>query len=183
VESIAVNRLWERAREKLGSPALVSATLYVASLAVYVFGVYPLQERARQLGLENAPATPVIESTRDYLAKAVAASPENLAALPRFLPRQESLVDRLAKLDETARTSGLTLPRAEYRYAEPQPQLERYEIVLPVTGSYIQVRTFIANALAGIPMLSLDQVHFRRKTVGDGRVETEMKFTLHMVTE
>ena len=38
----------------------------------------------------------------------------------------------------------------------------RYEIVLPVAGSYAQIRDFLKRALAEIPVLSVDQLTLKR---------------------
>ena len=39
----------------------------------------------------------------------------------------------------------------------------RYEIVLPVTGSYGQIRDFLKRARAEIPVMSIDQVTLRKE--------------------
>jgi hypothetical protein len=53
--------------------------------------------------------------------------------------------------------------------------------VLPLTGSYAQMRDFLKRALAEIPVLSLDQMTLKRETRRDGAVQAELRLTLHMV--
>ena len=58
----------------------------------------------------------------------------------------------------------------------------RYEIVLPVAGSYGQIRDFLKRALAEIPVMSVDQLTLKR----EGKqptlaLQAEMRLTLHMV--
>ena len=60
-------------------------------------------------------------------------------------------------------------------------RIVRYEIVLPVAGSYPQIREFLRRSLAEIPVLSLDQVNLKREKRNDGAVNAELRLTLHMV--
>jgi hypothetical protein len=52
--------------------------------------------------------------------------------------------------------------------------------VLPLTGSYPQIRAFLATALAEIPVLSLDQVTIKKERAQGGALEAEAKLTLHL---
>ena len=65
--------------------------------------------------------------------------------------------------------------------ADKAGRIERYEIVLPVEGSYAQLRDFIGRALAEIPVLSLDQLTLKRESRTQGDVQAELRLTLHLV--
>jgi hypothetical protein len=54
----------------------------------------------------------------------------------------------------------------------------RYEIMLPVSGSYPQIRDFLKRALTEIPVLSLDSISVKRS---DQALQAEMRLTLHLV--
>ena len=56
----------------------------------------------------------------------------------------------------------------------------RYEIVLPVTGSYTQIRDFLKRSLAEIPVLSIDPVSLKKEEP-KGALHAELRLTLHMV--
>ena len=60
-------------------------------------------------------------------------------------------------------------------------RIERFEIVLPVTGTYGQLRAFLKRALGEIPVLSLDQMTLKRQSRNDAEVQAELKMTLHLV--
>jgi L-lactate dehydrogenase complex protein LldG len=45
----------------------------------------------------------------------------------------------------------------------------------PVTGSYPQIRKFIASLLVDLPAISLDGVSFQRQKIGDPQVESQIK--------
>jgi hypothetical protein len=55
----------------------------------------------------------------------------------------------------------------------------RYEIVLPATGSYAQIRDFLRRVLEEIPIASLDHITMKRGT--NNAIEAQMRLTLHMV--
>ena len=59
-------------------------------------------------------------------------------------------------------------------------KLWRYEIVLPVHGTYPQVRVFLAQVLTKIPHLALQSVSFERQKVGDAMIEANIRLTLYL---
>jgi hypothetical protein len=61
------------------------------------------------------------------------------------------------------------------------PRMARYEIKLPVSGNYAQIRSFLQNALAEIPVLSLDEVKFKRERASDASVQADLRLTLYLV--
>lgn len=103
----------------------------------------------------------------------------DLRALQRFLDRPEKTDDWLAKLYGIATAKGLQLRQAEYRLTDSRYGIERCQISLPVSGSYAEVRAFLSAALAEIPVASLDQASFRRRSAAEGRIDTELVLTLH----
>jgi hypothetical protein len=54
-------------------------------------------------------------------------------------------------------------------------------MVLPVAGSYPQIRDFLKRSLAEIPVMSVDQLTLKRESRNDGTVQAELRITLHMV--
>jgi len=70
---------------------------------------------------------------------------------------------------------------ASYKTQKTEARIERYEIVLPVAGSYGQIRDFLKRSLAEIPVLSLDQLTLKREGKNENQLQAEMRLTLHMV--
>jgi hypothetical protein len=56
----------------------------------------------------------------------------------------------------------------------------RYQMKLPVRGTYRQLRQFIEQALAQLPSLALDGVEFRREAVGAAGLESGVEFSLYV---
>ena len=79
----------------------------------------------------------------------------------------------------------MQLKSASYRTQQTDGRIVRYEIVLPVAGSYAQIRDFLKRSLADIPLLSVDQLTLKRETRTEGRnegaIQAELRLTLHMV--
>ena len=56
----------------------------------------------------------------------------------------------------------------------------RYQIVLPVKGSYLQVRRFLAQAMRDTPGLALEGISFQRQE-GDAPVlEAQLRLTVYL---
>ena len=98
-----------------------------------------------------------------------------------YLRKPEQTTDWLAKLYAIGRATGVELAQANYKTQSGSGKLERYEIVVPLAGSYTQMREFLKRALAEIPVLSLDQISLKRENRRDGTVQAELRLTLHMV--
>jgi hypothetical protein len=150
-----------------------SLLLLGAALAFSLLVVKPLQERSRLLASRVAP-----EAASDADAK--------VSEVYRFLAqgaggKEQTATDWLARLYGIGRGTGIELQSARYTTPAAGGRIERYEIVLPVSGSYGQIRDFLKRALAEIPVLSLDQMALRRDSRNDGAVHAELHLTLHLV--
>ena len=182
------NRLL-RLRDELGLMGLCALGLLASTALFLSLVLKPLQER--NLALESSLAR--------YADRAAPGLPGTAGGkLERFydyLQKAEAPTDWLAKLYGIGRATGVELQSGTYRSggganaAGEKPgtdsatggRIERYEIVLPVAGSYRQLREFLKRALAEIPVLSLDQLTLKRESRDDGAVHAELKMTLHLV--
>ncbi len=166
-----------RLRADLGAAGLAGLAILAAALALNVIVLGPMEARARALKAALAERSAAS-------SEAPARSGEKLAAVYEFLQREEATTDWLAKLHAIGKANGIEPASAEYR---PQPpaekggRIERFEIVMPVSGTYPQLRSFIGRALAEIPVLSLDQLAIKRESRRDGQVQAELRMTLHRV--
>jgi len=151
-----------------------SLALLGLALAFSFLAVKPLQERSRLLASRISPEA----ATTDADAK--------VAELYRFLGaaedgKEQTATDWLARLYGIGRATGIELQSARYTTPQPGGRIARYEIVLPVSGTYSQLRDFLKRALAEIPPLSLDQMALKRDHRTDGSVAAELHLTLYMV--
>jgi hypothetical protein len=161
----------KRLREILGLSGLVAAVLLLAAAAFSSFFLAPLEARNQALvsALARRPAAPAL------------AGADKVQAVYEYLRRHEETTDWLARLHAIGAATGVQLKSASYRTHRTDARIVRYEIVLPATGSYAQIRDFLRRALEEIPIASLDHITMKRGTNAESAVEAQMRLTLHMV--
>jgi hypothetical protein len=168
-------------RNELGLTGLVAIAVLAAAALFYKGALEPLQARNQRLASElerhagqAAAGQPAAESS----------AAGKLQTFYSYLGRSEAPTDWLAKLYGIGKATGVELQSGNYRTQAAggkAGRIERYEIVLPVTGSYPQLRDFLKRTLAEIPVLSLDQMSLKREARNDGQVQAELRMTLHLV--
>lgn len=94
------------------------------------------------------------------------------------LPTTAAVPQWLERIRRAAVTSGLTLRAVDYRLERSADSpLLRYHITLPVTGSYVQVRSFVGAVLSDVPALAVDDVQFKRAESGS-QLDARIRLTL-----
>lgn len=129
------------------------------------------EQKSLSIPINNVPQ----QITNDDITKFYARFP-NGASLPKWL----------SLLNETAVKQGLLLNRGDYKLTQIKStqikanpgQLSRYEIVLPVTGQYSQIRQFIAQVLYQMPALALSEMQIKRENTLRPTVEARLVFVL-----
>jgi hypothetical protein len=162
----------QRLRDELGPMGLASIGLMAAAALFLVLVLKPLQARTDVLQLQLSSIKAPAQG---------GATVEKLGAFYSFLDKQEVQTDWLAKLYAIGKATGVEVQSASYRTQKAGERLERTEMLLPVAGSYSQIRDFLKRALAEIPVLSLDQMTLRRENRTEGVVHAELRMTLHLV--
>jgi hypothetical protein len=163
----------KRWREELGSTGMAASVLIIGAALFLFLVIQPLQERSVRLDEH-------LKGSEGPVANSQAAE-DRLSAFYQFFERKEQATDWLARLNGIGQEVGLELRSAEYKAVQTDTRIERYEIALPVTGSYQQVRLFLQKSMREIPVLSLDQVSFKRSHEGNNLVDADLRLTLHMV--
>jgi Tfp pilus assembly protein PilO len=155
----------KRLVDHIGLAGVAAIVLLAAAAAFSSFVLRPLESRGALMQEKLSQKAPAAENRK-------------VAAVYEFLKKPEETTDWLAKLHGIGTATGVELRSATYRTRETEGRIERYEIVLPVTGSYAQIRDFLKRALAEIPVMSLDSLSLKRK---DDSIQAEMRLTLHRV--
>ena len=159
---------WTQLSQSLGALGSAALIMLAAAGVFFLLVLQPMKdERSR---LEGA------------LSKKKA-DPANLSSFYGFLEtKDETTTDALAKLYAIGTATGVALQSGNYRTQQAAGRLERFELQLPVSGSYAQIRDFLNRALAEIPALSLDQMTLRRDGRNDA-VQADLRLTLHKVAK
>lgn len=165
---------------RLGKAGVVGIGLIVFAAAFYASAVRPggaalaeLRDEARMLegkmrragGPGGREATPA----------------EQLAAFYAHFPAVGTGPDWLRRIYAAAESRGVVLQSGEYRLSRGAGErLARYEITLPLKGSYTQVRGFVADVLAAVPAAVLEEVNLRREGIDSARLDARVRFTLYL---
>jgi Tfp pilus assembly protein PilO len=158
--------------ERIGVTGVAAIVLLGAALLFSSFVIQPLEERGARLHERASRKAPAAAKEGEMRGA------EKVGAVYQFLDKQEEVTDWLAKLHGIGAATGVQLKSASYRTQSTDARIVRYEIVLPVAGSYAQVRDFLQRSLAEIPVLSLDSFSIKRN---DKTLQAELRLTLHMV--
>jgi Tfp pilus assembly protein PilO len=159
----------KRIVERIGRAGVAAIGLLAAALFFSNFMVKPLEQRNALLKESASRKTNT------------APSGEKVAAVYAYLQKEEDTTDWLAKLHGIGTATGVQMRAASYSTKPAEGRIVRYEIVLPLAGSYAQIRDFLKRAQAGIPVMSIDQVTLKKDEKKGGAIHAEMRLTLHMV--
>jgi Tfp pilus assembly protein PilO len=162
----------KRIIDRIGFAGVGAIGLLAAALLFSNFMVKPLQ--LKNLSLAEAAA-------RQGRKADAGQSGEKVAAVYEYLRKEEDTTDWLAKLHGIGTATGIQMRTATYRTQPTEGRIVRYEIVLPVAGSYGQIRDFLKRAALEIPVLSIDQVTLKKEERKGAALQAEMRLTLHMV--
>lgn len=173
--------VWGRFVHALGSvdPGIwILTAALVGCGAYYAWQVRPLEEQVVQVKrqasvLNRLPDSGKLDGNDPTM---------QLAAFYAAFPRTSELPDAMQTLYDAAQAEELALERGDYRLVRERGQRHvRYEISLPVKGAYPQLRRFLANALAALPTLAVDEVQFSRPQIADALVECRLSLSIYLV--
>jgi Tfp pilus assembly protein PilO len=164
----------ERLLRRLGAFGVLGIGVALACAGFYVQALAPLevQVAAQRTALERlrtrTPYQPVSNGRE-----------QDLQRFYSLFPPAAQLGEQVERVHRYARKNGLELAQGEYRLEQRPEGLWAYRVTLPVRGSYAQLRAFLSDVLAGMPIASLDALRFERKKPLDTQLEAQVRLTLH----
>ncbi|MHC6225775.1 type 4a pilus biogenesis protein PilO [Pseudomonas sp. X10] len=173
--------LHEQAR-RLGRAGLAAVLVATLALLVAFFAVLPQWQQVRQLRAAEADASLQVQRLqRGELKIVVKPEQQALDDLRQQLPDQPQASELIERLYRLARAERISLARGEYALGvDPKTHLARYQIVLPVRGSYPQIRGFLQALLGQLPTLVLEDLELQRKRIGDDELNGRLRMTLYL---
>jgi len=166
------------------NPVTVGALLLLSAGCAALAWVLPAREeleaeRARARRLAALPPPVTVSGTAPVVLES--SSTDNLALFRSALGRQRDVEPGLKTLFALADKAGLVLRQGEYKRGfDRNAQLHTYQINLPVKGSYAQVWQFALGALRALPSASLDDISFKRDSIGETGLEARLRLTLYL---
>ncbi|EXI66591.1 MAG: hypothetical protein AW08_02496 [Candidatus Accumulibacter adjunctus] len=139
-----------------------------AELATQLVALAELQER---LASHQAPATATTTGAT--------ASAANYRAFREALADDDQVLPTVRKILDAATRHRLRATRAEYlRAADPQAQVERLQMTVPVKGRYADIRSWVEEVLRTLAPVALNELAFKREDVGLDQVEAKVRLTI-----
>jgi hypothetical protein len=136
---------------------------------------------ASQAAAARGGPTPAAAATPAASAAPAAPSIDNLDAFYAALGPRRYAEQQVKTLFTLAAKNGLSLSQGEYKTGyDRNARVTTYQVNLPVKGSYGAIWQFAMGALRAIPFASLDDISFRRDTIGDPGVEARLRLTLYL---
>ncbi len=157
------------------SPLVASMAFVVAAFLIQVAEPH-LRQQTRALEKhwatilrEAQPPTPVTDLHAVY------------SQFRAHLPIEEKQEEILKSLLETAAEIGITINQADYdRQSDTDCDCIKLHIVMPLKGTYPQIRSFIDRALNRIATLALESLTLSRESVKSADLEARLRFTLYL---
>jgi len=167
------NRVLQAWQTHLGAPAVV-ALCAMAVAALLQFQLRPVQERSRedlQRGLARA------EQAARAASEAGRGAPRD--PLAQALPEVSLRGQDVGALLAAAKRSRLVVDRADYVVeAVSGAPLTRLHANLPVSGSYGDIRRFIAEVLNAMPNATLESLQLERPDTQVAQLQATLRVVL-----
>lgn len=171
----------KRRLTRLGWIGTAGLGLLVMCLAFYLSALRPTQARLDQLHTNVTSLHDRIQDPAGAMRANRDTPAQQLVAYYQSFPAQESTPDWLDKIYKAARNQNIPLEQGEYRANRDNTgKLVRYQVTLPVKGTYLQLRQFLAAVLTDIPIAALDHISFERQKIGDEVIEAKIRLTLYL---
>ncbi|QXI40708.1 type 4a pilus biogenesis protein PilO [Pseudomonas xantholysinigenes] len=170
------------AAARLGRVGLAATLVALLAVGLALAAVLPQWQAVRALRAAEADAnTQVQRLARGELKVQVKPEQQALDTLRQQLPGQPQASELIERLYHLANAERISLARAEYALGvDPKTQLARYQIVLPVRGSYPQIRGFLQALIGQLPTLVLEDLELQRKRIGDRELTGRVRMTLYL---
>ncbi|HEX8612585.1 MAG TPA: hypothetical protein VF800_14965 [Telluria sp.] len=175
-----MSRLALRARLAVAArgPLFCGACVLLAAGAAAVAWLLPqgaLQERRHAVALGLARMPPPVDKPAPVVAN------ENLALFYGALGEKRYAEQQVKTLFGIAAKSGLSLSQGDYKSAyDRNARLHTYQVTLPVKGSYGAIWKFTLLSLRAIPFASLDEISFKRDSIGEPALEARVRMTFYL---
>ena len=167
--------------KNLGWPGWAGAGLAAFAALFTIAAIVPSAAKLEQVRLVAKSARETLKQMAQQGMEDQGTPETRLAAFYRFFPARADTPDWLEKIYAAAARQPIILEQGEYKLLGSQEErLLAYQITLPVKGTYLQVRNFVAEMLNEVPAAALEDVTFQRQAIGGATVEAKVRLTLYL---
>ncbi len=177
--------------KKIGAWGVIGIILAIASLLIYATKIPEIEALIEETQAAKEEAIAKVNSTKVTIEESPPQN--NLEEINHFyaiFPKATALPEALSSIYEIANKQKLALNSGDYKFNKvkqtsvlDEKNLTKYEIVLPIKGKYMQIRTFVAEVLQKLPALALMDMQIRRENSLSQSVEARLVFVLFVKGE
>ncbi|MFA6063362.1 MAG: hypothetical protein WC736_12290 [Gallionella sp.] len=181
--SFSVRLRWALGRwlPSFGWPGVLSVALLIMLIPFYFSAIQQARERLSAAQRDSISTREKIQLSSRAVSAQEGTAEEQLVEYYRIFPGELDSPEWLGKMAVIAEKTGLKLNEGEYKTTRDKVgRLMHFQITLPVSGQYPQIREFVAEVPVQIPVIALESVEFERKTVSDPAVEAKIVFRLYL---
>lgn len=177
-----MKRLWRICRFRLlglGWPGMLGLGLLFGCVAMALAVLLP---GTRQLQQMERDVAQLRYGMSQHRGQWIDRSPQTtLKTFYRFLPQESSAPEHISAIFDAADASGIDLDKVEYALVrEHTARLSRYQVILPVQGTYPDIRRFIITLLNTMPALAINELSLKRADASSPEVEARVRLTIYL---
>jgi Tfp pilus assembly protein PilO len=175
MSALSTQRLLRRA----GPAGIIGIALVLASVGLWFGLVEPERHRLDSAMEQTMKLQERIRTSARQVQDLGDTPEEQLSRFYGFFPGTATAPDWLGKIEQAAVREHLVLEQGEYRVVRDRLGLiSRYQIALPIHGSYPQVVNFVQRVLKDIPIAAVESLTFERQQIGDPQLDAKLRLTL-----
>lgn len=169
-------RYWEH---QLGWSMIAGIVLSIGAVLFYIVLGAPAAHRLHDMETGAAKMRAAIaQHKNNWIPDSPRAS---LRVFYQSLPAKKNIPELMEQIFDAAYESNLAPDTGEFKLIqEKEAAFCRYQITLPVQGSYANTRKFVNRVLLEMPSAALDDIDFNRDDVRNPEVEATIRFTLYL---
>lgn len=169
----------KRALIKLRWPGLAGLALLVFTAGLTVFSIESTRQRLKALDRETVTLKARL-GKRD-INTPTATGRSQLSNFYAFFPLPENVPELLSRINRSASEHQLLLEKGEYKLnREAEFGLARYQVTLPVSGQYADVRGFVNDVLEVVPSAAVEELTLKRQSIDIPELEARVRFILFL---
>jgi len=164
--------------QTLGWKGLAGLLLIIVSVSYLIIVAAPKAQQLQQLQMK---VDAVKANPKRNVSNRTNNDPSDITRIfYDVLPTQTEASSKISEILRVATDNGLVINKVEYEQPLSVSPLIQYQIKLPLTGSYMQIRQFINQVLNTLPSIALNDISLKREDIATDLVDAQIKFTLYL---
>lgn len=156
----------------------MGALLGLLAIFVYIGMTLPLQKKVERLSRE---LTQMQHSQNSRLSWKAGEPRTYIARFYGMLPSEQNVPDLLEQIVDAAFENNVALDQGQFKQTPGMDlPITQFEVVLPATGKYGDIRKFVSRVLTEMPWAALDGIEFKRDDAKNPELEAQVRLTLFL---